>query len=107
MKGNMCMKLKDYIWEIFSIAHENSVDTGIAKDMFTANLRLGSDKYHGADMDYETLGDEWDKLPIENKIEQEMEYNRVVDSFQTTFQAAWNSRDRKLFDAIIADVMRA
>ena len=39
------MELKNYIWNIYEIAKANNVARDVARDMFIANMELGTDKY--------------------------------------------------------------
>ena len=72
------MDIKQYLNEIWDIAHENDVDIGVGKDMFLANVRNANDKslphYAGADhVDYAAL------LPHYKELEDSVnEYNAAV-----------------------------
>lgn len=98
------MKLKDYIWDIYTIAKVNNAQTDVAMDMFVANLNQKADKYQGANVDYEKLGAEWRAMTLKEQGVEKAAFNRITKAYLVPLSKAWRAKDRKAFDSVIASI---
>lgn len=98
------MKLKDYIWDIYTIAKRYNAQTDVAMDMFVANLNQKSDKYQGATIDYEKLGAEWREMSLQEQHNEKMEFDLITKKYLVPLSKAWRAKDRKAFDIVIANI---
>ena len=99
------MELKNYIWNIYEIAKANNVARDVARDMFIANMELGTDKYKGAtNVSYRRIGLKWKALTADQKHREKVEFNRITKEYLKPLSEAWQAGDRKAFDAVIAGI---
>ena len=98
------MELKHYIWNIYEIAKANNAQTDVARDMFIANLNQKANRYKGADLDYVTLGQLWQSMNTNAQHHEKVEFNRIVKEYFAPLSKAWQAKDKKAFDAVIAQV---
>lgn len=97
------MELKNYIWNIYEIAKANNVARDVARDMFFANMELGTDKYKGAtNVSYRRIGLKWKALSASQKHHEKEEFNRITKEYLKPLSQAWQAKDKKAFDAVIA-----
>lgn len=95
------MKLTNYIWEIYSIAKKHSVQRDVAMDMFIANLNQKTNKYHGANVDYEKLGAEWEKMKIMEQHNAKLNFNKFTKEHLMELSKPWRANDREAFNAVV------
>ena len=100
----MHMKLKNYIWEIYSIARENNAQTDVARDMFIANLNQKTERYKGATVDYEALGEDWKSMTKAEQHHEKVEFNEITRTYLVPLSKAWKAKDREAFESVIANI---
>lgn len=98
------MKLKHYIWNIYEIAKENNAQTDVAMDMFIANLNQKTNRYKGANLDYGTLGQLWQGMSTGEQHKEKVEFNRITRAYFAPLSRAWQAKDEKAFDTVIAGI---
>ena len=95
------MELKNHIWDIYAIGRENNADTDVARDMFIENLRSKQNKYKGADVDYEALGEDWSHMTEAERYHERVAFLALTRAYLRPLSQAWQAGDRKRFDEIV------
>ena len=98
------MKLKEHIWDIYCIAKENNAQTDVARDMFIANLNQKSERYKGANVDYEALGTAWQSMTLSEQHHEKVEFNEITKKYLVPLSKAWRAKDREAFESVIANM---
>ena len=77
----MDFKLESYIEPIKAIARHNNVSASTAVDQFVTNLIIMREHYKGApELNYHTLGQQWNSLLSDEKIRQKNEVLKLVST---------------------------
>ena len=97
--------IRDYMWDIFKIGVEEDVDTGVACDMFVANIRNHADPElphygKGVELDYAKIAEEIGDMSAVSLHAFKMPYIRANYTYRKELAEPWNAGDREKFTEI-------
>ena len=80
--SNQKFNLSAYTQEVLQIAEKNNISIEEAMHRFLANLAVMSEHYKGAsNLNYHELGQKWNKLLNQEKIEQKAEFKARLSKY--------------------------
>lgn len=87
--------IRVYIWNVYEICDFNKLkDIYLAFDMFIENLELGYERYKGANLDYESISNEWKSSPKSYQIYEKLIFKYIINKSQDKLCNAWVKKNK-------------